>query len=243
MKRSLAIALSAAMLFAPALHATEIRQFDRMAGDDQITFVDKLVDSVEAACQNDPALLARVKRFFLAKQPGEQISGMGRFSINLSLARIADLQVAEKNPNARRLEVEDVMYATLFKSGIILNKNFRPVAVNFHPQKPLSSKYLTMVDANKELAQQQAWAARNVVEHTFNHGGPVASLSGFTDDQKAIAFFVALTAAAVLLKGSGSGGGPTVAPYPPAGQSMNDIMKQAQQVACAATQDWGPCRP
>jgi len=93
------------------------------------------------------------------------------------------------------------------------------------------------------LAQQQAWAAGNVVEHTFNHGGPVASLSGFTDDQKAIAFFVALGAVAVLLKGSGSGGGSTVAPYPPAGQSVNDIMKQAQQASCVATQDFTPRRP
>jgi hypothetical protein len=240
-KPSLSVVLLAAMLFAPAIQATEIRQFDRMDGDDQITFIDKLVDSVEAACRNDPALLARVERFFMEKQPGEQISGMGRFSINLSQARIADLQVAEKNPKARRLEVEDVMYATLFKSGIVLDKNFRPVAVNFQPQKPLSSKYLTLDDANKELAQQEAWAARNVVEHSFNHGGPDASLSGFTDDQKAIAFFVALAATAVLLRGSGSGGGSTAAPFPPPpSQSVNDVMKLAQQASCMATQTF-PC--
>src|SRR6185437_11509924 len=101
-----------------------IRQFDRMNGDDQIRFVDKLVDSVEAAAQNDPAQLAKVKRFFMNKQPGEQVSGMGRFELSLSLARIADMDAAAKNPRAQRLQVEDVMYAVLFNTGITLTMRF-----------------------------------------------------------------------------------------------------------------------
>jgi hypothetical protein len=170
MKSQLAIVVSVVMLFAPLAPAMEIRQFDRMSGDDQIKFIDKLTDSVEDASKNDPALLARVKRFFMNKQPGEAISGMGRFELNLSLARIADLQAAEKNPKARRLEVEDVMYATLARSGIILNKYFSPV---FQPQKPLAQKFLTREDADKALAQTQAWIARTVEPgHSFSHGGP-----------------------------------------------------------------------
>jgi len=131
MKSQLAIVVSVIMLFAPFAQAMEIRQFDRMSGDDQIKFIDKLTDSVEDASKNDPALLARVKRFFMNKQPGEAISRMRRVELNLSLARNADLPAAKKNPKVRRLEVEDVMYATLDRSGIVLDKYFSPV---FQPQ-------------------------------------------------------------------------------------------------------------
>jgi len=135
--------MSASLLLPNMVQATEIRELDHMSGDDQIRFVDKLIDSVEDASKSDPALLARVKRFFMNKQPGEVIDGMGRFELNLSLARIADMDSAAKNPKARRLEVEDVMYTTLERSGIILGNTFRPSASNFHPQQPLSDKYLT----------------------------------------------------------------------------------------------------
>ncbi|MFZ1976231.1 MAG: hypothetical protein WAU89_25540 [Candidatus Acidiferrales bacterium] len=207
MKSPLVIALTAVVFFAPLAQATEIRQFDRMSGDDQIRFIDKLVDSVEDASKSDPALLARVKRFFLAKQPGENISGMGRFELNLSLARIADLQAAAKNPKAHRLEVEDVMYVTLERSGIVLGKTFRPSASNFKPEKPLLQKTLTKEDANRALAQTQAWIARTVQpEHTFSHGGPESGLSGFSTNEKAVAFYLGLAALAALADGSSNSG-------------------------------------
>jgi hypothetical protein len=216
MKAHVAIVVSAVMLFAPLAQAMEIRQFDRMSGDDQIKYIDKLTDSVEDASKNDPALLARVKRFFMKKQAGEAISGMGRFELNLSLARIADLQAAEKNPKVRRLELEDVMYATLGRSGIVLDKHFRPD--NFQPQKPLAQKFLTREDADKALAQTQAWIARTVEpEHTFSHGGPQTGLSGFSDNEKAIAFFLALAAIGTVVgKASGpSDGNSAVYPFIP----------------------------
>ena len=244
MKAYLAIILPAVMLFEPLAQAMEIRQFDRMSGDDQIKFVDKMTDSVEDASKNDPALLARVKRFFMKKQPGEAISGMGRFELNLSLARVADLQAAEKNPKVRRLEVEDVMYTTLDRSGIVLGKNFRPVAVNFQPQKPLAQKYLTREDADKALAQTQAWIARTVEpEHTFSHGGPQTGPSGFSDNEKAIAFFLALAAIGTVVgKASGLDKIPSSSPTP-AGpwwehqgySSMNDALRDADKKA--------PCIP
>jgi hypothetical protein len=172
------------------LQAMEIRQFDRMSSDDQTSYIDKLIDSVEDASKNDPALLARVKRFFMKKQPGEAISGMGRFELSLSLARVADLQAAEKNPKARRLEVEDVMYVALGSRGIVINQYFRPA---FQPQKPLAQKFLTREDADKALAQTRAWIARTVEpEHSFSHGGPQNAISGFANDEKTIRFFSAL---------------------------------------------------
>jgi hypothetical protein len=234
-KACVAICMAAVLILAPVAQATEIRQFDRFAGDDQILFVDKLVDSVEQAAKNDPALLARVKRFFKDKQPGEDISGMGRFELNLSLARIADFEVAAKNPKERHLEVEDVMYGTLFRARIPMPSSFRPTAVDFQPQKPLQQP-LTRDDADKALAQTKAWIARTVEpERTFrpeSHGG-------LTDDQKVIAFFVALAAVAIIFHSSG-GPSPSTIPsgsMPGSGQSASDILGQAMRNSCAATLD------
>lgn len=224
-------------LCAGSAHATEIRQFDRYAADDQIRFVDKLVDSVEAAAQNDVALQAKVKRFFMNKQPGETISGMGRFELNLSLARIADMDTAAKDPRARRLEVEDVMYATLFNSDIRFTKSFRPTVINFRAQKPLNPP-LTRQDGDKALAQTRAWIARTVEpDHEFTHGGPEDSQtwSGFSSDQKAIAFFAALATIAILSH-SGDGASTATGPYYPA-PDANKIYRDAQRAACAATLD------
>src|SRR4051794_18209541 len=101
-KACLAILLSGSLFFAPALQAIEIRDFDRLAGDDQIDYISQLVDSVESASSGPE--LAQVKRFFMNKQAGEQISGMGRFEVALALARIADIDAAAKDPHTRRLE-------------------------------------------------------------------------------------------------------------------------------------------
>ncbi len=69
--------------------------------------IDQLAESVQAAATGP--LAAKVRYFFEPKHPGEEISGMGRFELNLALARIADLDAAEKDPRIRRREVEDVM--------------------------------------------------------------------------------------------------------------------------------------
>ncbi len=237
-----AVVLFAALIFSPLAQATEIRQFDRYDGDDQIRFIDKLVDSVEAAAQNNPALLARVKRFFLAKQPGETISGMGRFELDLSLARIADMDATAKNPKARHLEVEDVMYATLFNNGIRFTNSFRPAAVNFQPEKPLG-RQLTRQDADKALAETRQWIARDVEpEHRFDHGGPVGeteqSWSGWSDDKKAIAFFAAIIALGYLIDPHGSATpGEYDPPIPSDTRDANQMYRDAQRTACAATLD------
>ena len=111
------------------------------------------------------------------KQPGETISGMGRFELSLSLARIAAMDASAKDPKARRLEGEDVMYAVLFNNGIRFSGTFRPQVINFQPQKSLGHP-LTRQDADKALAQTRSWIVREV--HTFDHGGP----AGETVDSK-----------------------------------------------------------
>ena len=182
------------LLAIPAIAgAMEIRQFDRLNGDDQIDFVDQLAESVQNASRGD--LAARVKYFFEPKHPGEDISGMGRFEMNLALARIADLEAAEKNPRVRRLDVEDVMYTTIESAGIVLGQNFRPSATKFQPKRPPADFVMDKVHARRALAETQDWiAAQNRI--------PRSRLT-LTDNEKAIAFFAGLMAIGAILDRAG----------------------------------------
>jgi len=202
MKGFLTLFMSAVLAFSGTAQAVEIHDFDRMSDDDQIEFVDQLAQSVQNSVQGEQA--ARVKRFFMPKQPGETISGMGQFEMNLSLARIADLEEVAKNPKARRLEVEDVMYVTMEKSAIVLPKSFRPAAYKFRAKNPTAKRVMTRQDADKALAETQAWVSRTV---DAPHRPLPTSGSALTDNEKAIAFFVALAALAVAARGpSGNSG-------------------------------------
>jgi hypothetical protein len=196
---------------------------------------------VKAAAQSDRALLARVNRFFMKKQPGETISGMGRFELNLSLARIADMDTAAKNPQARHMEVEDVMYATLFNNGIRFTSSFRPTAVNFKAQKPLT-RHVSRQDADRALAETRQWIARTVApdrDVSRDELPDSKGWSGFSDDQKAIAFWAALIAVGALLGSAGAGEATPSA----AGSSIpppddpSRVMRDAHRSACAATLD------
>ena len=210
MARSVLAMLTATVFFVSSTHAMEIQQFDRMAFDDQIDYVDKLAQSVEGATQGDAH--ARAVRFFKPKQPGETISGMGQFEMALSLARIADLDAAAKNPKARRLEVEDVMYAILDRNNIILSK---PIPVRFHPIFP-PGKAMTRQQADEALEQTKKWVAMSSAEHTkvwqSEAAGrrtlPSNSTGPYSNVAAGIAFFVALAALAASARGgSGHSGG------------------------------------
>lgn len=204
MARPFLAVLTATVFFVSSSHAMEIQQFDRMAGDDQIDYVDRLAQNVEDATQGD--MHARAVRFFKPKQPGETISGLGQFEMALSLARTADFDAAVKNPTARRLEVEDVMYAILDGNGIILSK---AIPVSFHPKYSLG-KALTRQQADEALEQTKKWVAMSSEEHTKVYQGEVAGrrplpMTGpFSNLGAGIVFFAAL-AALVAASGGGSG--------------------------------------
>jgi hypothetical protein len=198
MKALLALFLATVLVLSGMAQALEIRQFDRMSDDDQIEFVDQLAQSVQDSVQGEQ--YARVKRFFQPKQPGETISGMGQFEMNLSLARIADLEAVAKNPKARRLEVEDVMYVTMEKNGIRLPKNFRPAASHFQAKNPTAKRVMTRQDADKALAETQAWVSRTV---EASHRPLPTQGAALSDNEKAIAFFVALAALVAVARSAG----------------------------------------
>jgi hypothetical protein len=136
----------------------EIWFFDRMAEDDEIAYVNELMQAVYAAAKGDD--VARAHRFFMNKQPGEVISGMGQFELNIAKTRIKDLELVEKNPKAPRARVDDVMASVLEQNGLVFTP--RPVVRNFQRKVASLRDPLTMAGAQKELADVRAYVDRNV---------------------------------------------------------------------------------
>jgi hypothetical protein len=131
--------MSAAMLLPSMVQAMEIRQFDKMAMPDQSDYVGLLVQGAEKVLKDEGRadLAAQVDNLFTTTDPGDAHTiGMVEFERNLALARAADADRVLKDPNARRLEVEDAMAVTLKKNGIVLPQSFFTVNSNFHPKLP-----------------------------------------------------------------------------------------------------------
>ena len=134
---------SLAMLAGSAAQAMEIRQFDKLADQDQSEYIGGLIVGAEnvLAGNGKPDLAAQIKHLFTTKMPGDaDVMGMVEFERNLALARVADAQRAAQDPNAHRLEVEDAMLVTLQKNNIPLSRDFvrgfRAINVGFRPKLP-----------------------------------------------------------------------------------------------------------
>jgi hypothetical protein len=131
--------LPAAMLFTSAAQTMEIRQFDKMADQDQAEYVGLLVQGAEKVliAQGKTNLAAQVDQLFTKIPPGDKMPlGMTEFEINLALARVADAKNVIKDPKAQRIEVEDAMAITLENNHIPLPDSFFTVAKNFKPKLP-----------------------------------------------------------------------------------------------------------
>jgi hypothetical protein len=131
--------LSAAMLLTGAAQAMEIQQYDKMADQDQNEYVGDLVIGAEKVLTDEgrPDQAEQVRKLFTETKPGDMVpAGVAEFDINLALARVVDAKRIAKNPDARRLEVEDAMIVTLRKNNIELPPSFLTVNSNFHPKLP-----------------------------------------------------------------------------------------------------------
>jgi hypothetical protein len=131
--------MSAAMLFTSAAQAMEIRQFDKMAVQDQGDYVGLLVGGAEQVLKDEGRadLAAQVEHLFTTTDPGDAHTiGMVEFELNLALLREADAKNAVQHPNDPRVEVEDAMSVTLHKNHIELPDSFFTVASNFKPKLP-----------------------------------------------------------------------------------------------------------
>jgi hypothetical protein len=130
---------SAAVLFASAATAMEIQQYDKMAVEDQVAHQDLLIEGAVRVLRDGGRadLAAKAEHLFTTTLPGDAHTiGDVEFESNLAIMRADDAKDAIDHPNDPRLEVEDVMYATLDKNGIKLPDSFYTVAKNLKPKHP-----------------------------------------------------------------------------------------------------------
>ena len=131
--------LSASLLGTSAAHAMEIQQFDKMENLDQGDYVGLLIGGAEQVLNDEGRadLAEKVVQLFTTTEPGDQDTlGIVEFVRNLARARLADARNVVKNPNTRRIEVEDAMAVTLKKNGIDLPQSFFTVGNDFTSKLP-----------------------------------------------------------------------------------------------------------
>src|SRR5215472_1870920 len=102
--------IAIALVFsAGATQAMEIRQFDKMADQDQSDYIGDLIVGAENVLSDagKPELAEKVKYLFTTKLGNDADTiGMVEFERNLARARVADATRAETDANAPRLHVE-----------------------------------------------------------------------------------------------------------------------------------------
>ena len=151
--------MSAAILFATAAQAMKLQQFDRMADQDQIDYISQLVARVHASVSADQR--SKVDKFFKARDTGygEGVSGMTAFELDLARLRSAELKPVAGGMKLQGADVEQVLFKTLQRNGIILPQSFLTVPMSFQPKHTLHQPVSQEV-ADKWLAQLEAEAAR-----------------------------------------------------------------------------------
>jgi len=119
--------------------AIEIRQYDKMADQDQADYIQVFVDGAQKVLKDEGRgdLANKMDALFTEVPAGDKVSlGMEEFEDNLALVRVYDAHNVVKNPTIPRLEVEHAMILTLKKNGIILPKSFMHVVTISTPKFP-----------------------------------------------------------------------------------------------------------
>ncbi|HTK85982.1 MAG TPA: hypothetical protein VL625_12935 [Patescibacteria group bacterium] len=138
--------MSAAMLFPGMAQAMQIKQFDKMADQDQVEYIHVLINGAEKVLTDEgrPDLAAKVEHLFTTKLGNDlDTIGMGEFERNLAIVRADNAD----HPNDPQSEVEDVMIMTLENNHIPLPDSFYDVAANFHPKFPPKNALARNTDA------------------------------------------------------------------------------------------------
>ena len=118
----------------------EIRQVDKMAADDQYGYIAVMIERAQDVLNLEAKddLAAQVKQLFtLVQRPSAVFGSLSESEMNLVQARVADAQNVAKDPNARRLQVEDAMAVALKNHGIEMPDTFFAPASDLKPKPSL----------------------------------------------------------------------------------------------------------
>ncbi len=115
-----------ALCLSTSLSAIKFRQFDKMDIHDQAEFIALMVDATQKALRDEGRadFAAQIEHLFTTVLPGDATPlGLVELERNVALSRVYDLQDVEKDPKAERFDVEDALFVTLEKNGIVLSKH------------------------------------------------------------------------------------------------------------------------
>jgi len=137
--------LCAAMLVTTSAHAMELQQFELMADDDQYRYIGDLLWGAMKVLRDGgkPEAAGQVSKLFLHDPSDDDQTSTDAvidFGKEMVSASAYDAKHVSEDPNARRLQVEDVMRVTLKDLGIEVPDSFMTVAGTFKPALPPKGK-------------------------------------------------------------------------------------------------------
>jgi hypothetical protein len=131
--------LSAATLFTSAAQAMDIKDYFKMADQDQGRFDQTLLTGAEKVLNDEGRadLAAQLDKIFTEVKPGNKLSdATADYQANLGAMLIAEIKREARNPNLPHLQAEKAFRDAAQDNGITLPAAFDTVASNFHPQFP-----------------------------------------------------------------------------------------------------------
>lgn len=132
--------LSTAMCLSGAAHALDIKDYFRLADQDQARFNQTLLDGAEKLFrdQSRSDLALKLDKLFTEIRPGDQISdGTNEYMANLADMLRAQVKREATNPNRPSLQAERAFRDVAQDHGINLPPAFETIAATFRRQLPL----------------------------------------------------------------------------------------------------------
>lgn len=118
--------------------AMDIKEYFKMADQDQVHFGVMLLDSAEKRDQGRSDLAMQLDSLFTEIKPGNKITdGTYEYLANLDDMLRAEVKREAANPNRPSLQAERAFRDVAADHGITLPPSFETVASSFHRQFPL----------------------------------------------------------------------------------------------------------
>jgi hypothetical protein len=136
---SIAVFISAALLTISAAEAKDIRDYFKMADQDQGQFDSSLFEGAKQLLKDEGRtdLADQLDRLFTEVKPGNKVSnGMADYEANLAAMLVAEVNREVRNPNLPHLQAERAFRDTARDHGIPLPAAFDSIAGNFKPKSP-----------------------------------------------------------------------------------------------------------
>jgi hypothetical protein len=131
--------MSATMLLTSSAQAMDIKDYFKMANQDQGRFDNALFVGAEKVLRDEGRtdLAEKLDKLFTEVKAGNKLSdGMADYEANLGAMVIAEVKREARNPNLPHLQAERAFRDAAQDHGIPLPPAFDTVASNFHPQFP-----------------------------------------------------------------------------------------------------------